>query len=298
MSDLIKGIILSLVIIFLVLFIVDLCVPTYGFFGKVDSGYVGIVTHFGKIEDRVLPAGFHITGFFEKVHPVNVRTQIKTTELVAFSSDIQQVTLLVTINYNITPEIANTLFRTVGNDYVATLMLPRLNENVKVVVSNYTAEKLIASREILSGEVLELMKNDLDAYGITVSTVSIENIDFTDAFEAAVESKQVATQEKQRAQTQQEQATMEAEQAAKRQKIEAEAAAEVERTKAEAMAYATRINAEAEAEANRQVAETITRELIEYVQAQNWDGKLPGTYASGGVLPIIGSTAETREESE
>ena len=39
----------------------------------------------------MLDAGFHLTGFFEKVHPINIRTQIYRTELVAFSSDIQQV---------------------------------------------------------------------------------------------------------------------------------------------------------------------------------------------------------------
>lgn len=283
--------------IFVFLLIIDIFVPTYGFFAKVDSGYVGIVTHFGKIEEKVLPAGFHITGYFEKVHPVNVRTQIEKDELVAFSSDIQQVTLLATINYNITPEIANTLFKTVGNNYKDILMIPRLNENVKVVVSNYTAESLIANRESLANEILELMQRDLGGYGITVSTVSVENIDFTDAFEAAVEAKQVATQEAQKARTQQEQQTMEAKQAAERNKISADAEAEVMRKQADAKAYETRVQAEAEAEANKKIAESITQELINYVQAQNWDGKLPSTYVGGeNSIPIIQS--ETNVEND
>lgn len=50
-------IIATLVAILIMLFVVDLISPTYGFFAKVDSGNVGIVTHFGKIEDKVLPAG-------------------------------------------------------------------------------------------------------------------------------------------------------------------------------------------------------------------------------------------------
>lgn len=290
MDEIFKAIVVVLVVIFVALLIVDFCVPTYGFFAKVDSGNVGIVTHFGKIEDKVLQAGFHMTGFFEQVHPVNIRTQKVDGELVAFSSDIQQVTLKVAINYNITPDIAHTLYKTVGNDYLKTLMAPRVSENVKVVVSNYTAEKLIASREILSSEVLELLQKDLSAYGITVTAVSVENIDFTDAFEAAVEAKQVATQEAQRAKTQQEQATMEAEQAAKRQKIEAEAEAEVAKTKADAAAYSTKIKAEAEAEANKQVSATITRDLINYHQAKQWDGKLPSIVGSSDALPIISVT--------
>lgn len=278
---------------FLILLLVDLVTPTFGFFARVDSGYVGIITHFGKIEDRVLPAGFHLTGYFEHVHPINVRTQIKSNEVVAFSSDIQQVSLTVSINYNVTPEAANTLYKTISGDYYATLIAPRINENVKVVVSNYTAEKLIGSREVLSAEVLDLMKKDLEPYGITASAISIENIDFTEAFESAVEAKQVATQKAQQAKTEQEQKTMEAQQAADRKKIEAQAQAEVVKTEADAAAYETRVKAEAESEANKMVAESITGDLIEYVQAQNWNGKLPSTFVGSDMaMPIINSDAD------
>ena len=286
-----KYIALVLAVIFIVLVVVDVASPTYGFFARVDSGNVGIVTHFGKIKDNVLPAGFHLTGYFEHVHPVNIRTQISRNELVAFSSDIQQVVLLVAINYNITPEIANTLYKMVGSNYKDTLMMPRLSEDAKAVVSNYTAESLIANREKLSGEILVLLQKDLEEYGITVSAVSIENIDFTDAFEAAVEAKQVATQEAQKAKTLQEQQTMEARQDAERKKIAAEASADVVRQKADAEAYETRVKAEAQAEANKLIASTITDRLVDYAQAQNWDGKLPNVYASDGALPIITESA-------
>ena len=287
MDDYVKAIAAILVVIFVVLLVVDVINPTYGFFARVDSGYVGIITHFGKIQDRVLQAGFHVTGYFEHVHPVNIRTQINKTELTAFSSDIQQVKLSVAINYNITPDIANTLYKTVGNNYLDTLMIPRLNEDVKAVVSNYTAESLIANREKLSGEIKELMTQDLENYGITVSTVSVENIDFTDAFEAAVEAKQVATQEAQKAKTLQEQQTMEAKQDAERKKIAAQAAADVVRQQADAEAYEIKTKSEAQAEANKKVAETLTDELIKYEQAKNWDGKLPNVFSGDGVLPII-----------
>lgn len=296
MSDGMKIFALVVVAVFLTLLVVDIFVPTYGFFAKVDSGYVGIQTRFGKIDDKVLPAGFHITGWFTQVKPVNIRTQIVKGELVAFSADIQQVTLTLAINYNITPEVANKLFKTVGTDYGNTIMAPRVNEDAKAVVSNYTAEGLISNREKLSGEILELLRNDLEEYGITVSTVSVENIDFTDAFEAAVEAKQVATQEAQRAKTLQEQQTMEARQDAERKKLAAEAQAQVVRTQADAEAYETKVKADAQAEANRLVGETVTDSLIQYVQAHNWDGKLPGIYSGGGALPIIATPAEAKTE--
>lgn len=296
MEDFIKAIAVGLAVIFLVLLVVDVLTPVFGFFAKVDSGYVGIMTRFGKIEDKVLPAGFHVTGWFTQVHPVNIRTQIVKGELVAFSADIQQVTLSLAINYNITPDAAHVLYKTVGTNYGDTLMAPRVNENAKAVVSNYTAESLIANREKLSGEILSLLKADLEGYGITVSTVSVENVDFTDAFEAAVESKQVATQEAQRAKTLQDQQTMEARQEAERKKIEAEAAADVVRQQADAEAYETRVKAEAQAEANQKIAETITDTLISYEQAKNWNGQLPNIYSGGGALPIIATPSESKEE--
>jgi len=281
-SEFFYGFIGIVVLLMVVLFVVDLMLPTYGFFAKVDAGNVGIVTHFGKIEDKVLPAGFHVVGFFEQVHPINVRTRIERAEVVGFSSDIQQVTMTTSVNYNVTPEAANTLYRTVSGDYFQTLVFPRVNENVKVVVSNYTAESLIANREALSSKVLELMKHDLEGYGITVSSISIENIDFTDAFENAVEAKQVATQDAQKAKTLQDQQTMETQKAAERKKIEADAEA-----------YETKVKAEAEAEANKKIGESITKDLIDYIQAGRWDGKLPGTFVgSDDAMPIINTNGE------
>lgn len=286
-NEILQTVIGVVLLVMAISFIVDIFNPAYGFFSKVDAGYVGIVTHFGKIQDKVLPAGFHVTGFFEQVHPINVRTRIERVEIVGFSSDIQQVTMTTSVNYNVTPEAANKLYRTVSGDYFETLVFPRVNENVKVVVSNYTAESLIANREALSASVLELMNHDLEGYGITVSSISIENIDFTDAFENAVEAKQVATQDAQKAKTIQEQQTMETTKAAERRKIEADAEA-----------YETKVKAEAEAEANRKISESLTRELIDYIQANNWDGKLPGTYVdSDSSLPIINANPNYSEEA-
>ena len=285
MPNFMKYALIVLLSIVLILTAIDIVTPSYGFFAKVDAGHVGIITHFGKIEDRVLPAGFHLTGYFEHVHPINVRTQIRSGEIVAFSSDIQQVDLFVSVNYNVTPDAANTLYNTVGEGYFETLVSPRVNEDVKAVVSNYTAESLISNREKLSGEILSLLQNDLSQYGITVSTISVENIDFTDAFEAAVEAKQVATQEKQKAQTQQDQKTMEVQKEAERKKLQADAEA-----------YEITTKAEAQAEANKLISQTITSNLIDYIEAQNWNGELPDTFVGGkDAMPII-NVENTKED--
>ena len=191
----------------------------------------------------------------------------------AFSSDIQQVQISTTINYSINSQTAYTLYKTVGKNYYENIILPRALENVKAVFANYTAENLIANREALSGEIVEAMKEDMAYYGITVNDISIEDIDFTDAFTDAVEAKQVAAQEKLTAQTKQEQLTMEQEEQAKRDVIAAQAELEVTKIQAESAYYA----GEKEAEVNKKIAESLTPELVQYYYVQRWDGKMPTT---------------------
>ena len=284
-----------LVVIFSLL-LVDIASPSYGFFAKVGVGHVGVVEHFGKVREQTLQPGFHITGYFEHVRCVDTRTQRHNYTMEAFSSDIQQVILQVAVNENVSPNSAYKLYTTVGMNYLENLLEPRLQENTKIVISKYTAESLISNRETLSSKILERMQSDMEQYGINVSTISIENIDFTDSYEAAIEAKQVATQEKQRAKTLQEQATMEAQQAAERDRIKAEAEANIKKINAEAEAYSSQLKADAEAyaiaaktkaeaEGNKQISESLTDKLINYTQAQRWDGKLP--QFSGNALPFI-----------
>lgn len=271
-----KFIAMVLVVVLLAVGFIDLVEPNgWGFLSKVPNGKVAVVTEFGKAQDEVLEPGLHTKGYFQVLHPMSVQKQKMSVELAAFSSDIQQVKTLITLNYNIDKVNAATLYREIGSDYVSTLMYPRVQENAKIVFSHYTAENLVQKRDTLSAEILTLMQEDLSSYGINVSAVAIENIDFTDAFTNAVEAKQVATQEKLTAQTQQERLTMEAEAQAQRETIAAQAQAERNKIAADAEAYAIMTKAEAEAEANAKVAASLSEALIDYVRAQAWDGKLP-----------------------
>ena len=271
-----KFIAMVLVIALLAVGFIDLVEPNgWGFLSKVPNGKVAVVTEFGKAQDEVLEPGLHTKGYFQVLHPMSVQKQKMSVELAAFSFDIQQVNTLITLNYNIDKVNAATLYREIGRNYVSTLMYPRVQENAKIVFSHYTAENLVQKRDILSTEILALMQEDLSSYGIHVSEVAIENIDFTDAFTNAVEAKQVATQEKLTARTQQERLTMEAEAQAERETIAAQAQAERNKIAADAEAYAIMTKAEAEAEANAKVAASLSDALIDYVRAQAWDGKLP-----------------------
>ena len=253
-------------------------------FTTVPTGYTGIVTTFGRVENYTFDAGFHVKSPFQKVVKMDNRTQKAVETLQAFSSDIQQVDISIAVNYSIDQTTAENLYKTVGEEYYSKILYPRLLENTKSVFSKYTAEKLVAFRENLSSEITALVVEDVSEFGITVSSISVQDIDFTDAFTNAVEAKQVAQQNKLTAQTQQDQLTMEAEQEAARQVIKANADAEQAKIAAQADLEVTKIQADAaeyaglkEAAKNRAISESLTEELVRYYYIQQWDGKLPTT---------------------
>ena len=291
-----KGLIVLVAAAALALIVALTCTAT------VQTGYTGIVTTFGKVEDMTLEAGFHFKTPFQKIISMDNREQKDTFTTEAFSSDIQQVNIIGSINYAINKSTAMNLFKEVGTDYFNKLVYPRMLEITKGVFSKYTAENLVANRQRLSEAIREGLHAELDQYGINVISVSIENLDFTDAFTDAVEAKQVAAQKKLQAEIEQGQMTMETQQQAERKRINAEAEANVAKINADADAYALQVRSEAEAEANKKIAESLTENLIRFNEIKAWDGKLP-TYMAGqgaATLPILnlGEAEESAAQGE
>ena len=288
-----KGLIIGGIAVLIVLLVFVTCTAT------VETGYTGIVTTFGKVEDVTLEAGLHFKSPFQRIIAMDNREQKTSFTTEAFSSDIQQVNIIGSINYAINKSTAMNLFKEVGTDYFNKLGYPRMLEITKGVFSKYSAENLVANREKLSQDIRDGLDKELTDYGINVISLSIENLDFTDAFTDAVEAKQVAAQRKLQAEIEQAQMTMETQQQAERRRIDAEAAANVAKINADADAYATKVRSEAEAEANKKIAESLTDNLIRFNEIKNWDGKLPTYMAGEGstTVPVLqfGSEEKTAE---
>ena len=250
---------------------------TLACFQTVPTGHTGVITTFGKVENTTLDSGVHFVLPWQQVVKMDNRVQKQTVELPCFSSDIQEVNLPYTINFQIKKSDAQNIYRTIGVDYYNTVIQPCITESVKVVTARYTAEQLVGKRNELAAAIEVDLTEKLLNYNIELVSTSIENMDFTNAFTDAVEAKQVAQQNKLRAQTEAEQKI-----------VEAKAAAEVRKVNADAEAYELLAKAEAEAEANRKISESLTQELINYTYAQSWNGKLP-TVMSGenGMIPVL-----------
>lgn len=296
-----------------ILSVIGLLVICGGMVATVPTGHTGILTTFGKVEDITLEAGVHIKSPFQKVVVMDNRTQVARVTLTCFSSDIQEVLVDYSMNYQIDKSNAQTIYKNIGTDYYTTVMQPRIQEVVKSVIAKYTAESLVESRDALSNQITDTLVKELGAYNIEVVSTSVENLDFSDAFTNSVEEKVVALQTKLKTQTEEEQKTMQKEEDAKRAEIQAKADASVKEIQAEADANVAKIKADADAavkkiqadadayagekqaEVNRKLAETITDELIKYLTAQQWDGKLPAYFVTsdGTVLPILGNIGST-----
>ena len=245
-------------------------------FSFVPTGHTGVVTLFGKVENYTLDSGVHFKNPFARVIKMDNRIQKESVELSCFSSDIQEVEVVFTLNYQISKEYAMNIYKTIGKNYFDTAVSPIITESVKTVAARYTAEDLINKRNELAMTIEADMKEKLLAFNIELVSTSIEDMDFTDAFTNAVEEKQVAAQNKLKAETE-----------AAQKVVEGEAEAQIRRVTAEAEAYEILQRAEAEAQANQKLAESITDRLIEYRYYEVWDGKLPQMVMGESTTPMV-----------
>lgn len=271
-----------------VILIVCSCLST------VPTGHTGILTTFGKVEDVSLPNGVNVHAPWQSVITMSNKEQKNSGKGVAFSKDIQEVSYSYTIQHTLRPNAVPTLYKNVGTEYFDIVVSPAVNAIIKTYIGKANAESLIVNREAITADVNREAAQIGDRYGLNL-TVIIDNFDFTDVFTNAVEAKQVAEQEKLRAQTEQEKLTMEAEQKAARNKIEAESSAAIAKINAEADLEVQKINADAaeyagqkEAAVNQAIAASLTPELVAYYEIMQWNGQLPTTYVGeGDALPVL-----------
>lgn len=251
---------------------------------KVPTGHTGVITTFGRVEDYTFDSGVHFKAPWQKVIKMDNRIQKNSIALSCFSSDIQEVNITYTVNYQISKADAMTIYSNIGKNYFDTVVAPNISEAVKVSTAKYTAESLVNDRSSLATDIENILTELLSRYNIEVVGTSIEDLDFTDAFTNAVEAKQVAAQNKLKAETEQAQKTMEQQASAERAIIAAEAEArqaiiaanadlEVVQIQAEASLYA----GQREAEMNQRIAESLTPNLIKYYWIKQWSGQLPTT---------------------
>lgn len=222
-------------------------------FHTVDTGTVAVVKHLGEAKETRNPGthfDFWITNSYVKYDAKVQNVDIATS---AYSSDAQTMDIAMTLQYQIMSDKVLDIAKEYGTLEVLQNRIQSIAiEKTKSVLSSYKAMDIIADRATMSPLVESAIKEAIgEKYFVTVSTVVLTNIDFSDAFEKAVEDKMIAEQAKLKA---------EYENAAKVAAAEADAKATIEAQKAQAeankIAAAAKVEiAKSDAEAKKTAAQ-------------------------------------------
>ena len=242
-------------------------------FHTINTGEIAVVKHLGKIT-HVRNAGTSFDLWFvNSYQKYDAKVQNVEITTAAYSSDAQTMEVNMTLQYQIMSEKVIDIATQYGSLEALQNRIQSISvEKTKAVLSSYKAMDIIADRAAISPAVETAIKDAIgDEYFVNVNTVVLTNIDFSDAFEQAVEDKMIAEQSKLKADYE------------NQTKI---ALAEADIEIAKAQAEAKMIAANAEAEANRVITESLTQEILDKILADAWDGKLPDVVGSGEyILP-------------
>jgi regulator of protease activity HflC (stomatin/prohibitin superfamily) len=263
-----KGKKVFLVILAVVILIVLILIPLTVF--KVKTGEVAIISHFGEVV-RVEGPGLHFKNpFTESKQKMEIKERTvkfglysgADVESISVSTkDMQTITLDVAVSNVITDPMK--LYLAFTGNHLESMMIPRIRDAVQSQIAKYTIEEFVAQRDSLADAIFKDISESFSKYGIELTNVAITDHDFSDAYDAAVEAKKIAEQDKLAEETRQ--ATLKM---IKEKEVEL---AELEIQKKQH-----------EAEANKKVAESITNEILLKMFLEKWDGKMPLVVGSEG----------------
>lgn len=264
----------------------------------VDEGERAVVLTFGEIS-RVCDPGLHFRmPFIQDVRYFSVRVH-KTTfdRLTAYSYDqqiVESFKISATWNYDPT-KIAEiyTRFGTEGAEssggVFATVVAPKVQEISKIIFGQFTAQTAIQERAKLNQALSEQLNDALREYPIQVLSIQLEDVNFSDSYEAIVEQTAQAKQSIEKQRNELTRVDLEAQQKVK----QAESENKAMKLRADAEAYQIEVKAKAEAEAIRLRGEALKQNprLVELSIAEKWNGSVPDILMTGeggeNILPML-----------
>lgn len=254
------GVIGALVLIALITFFTSM--------RSVDTGRVGVVTRYGQVTGRELDEGLSFVAPWgiNNVTEYDIKTQKVEANAAAATKDLQDVNATVVLTYNLNRGKVSEVHQQVGANFQQVEIDPQMQEAFKAVSARYTASELITERAKVKQEVLENLKERLEAKGrYNIQDIAITNFQFSAEFNKAIEAVQIANQQVAKA----------------RQELET-----------------VKVNAEKDiaaaqgaAEAQRLQLQTLTPELLRKMELENqakaiekWNGTMPTTTAGNNGL--------------
>jgi regulator of protease activity HflC (stomatin/prohibitin superfamily) len=242
----------------------------------VDAGHVGVLTQFGAPTNTTYDPGLHFKlPVMQSVEMFDGRIQKEQVEAAAASRDLQSVKSTIAVNFQLDTTKASDVYQTIGTDYKFKVIDPAIQEAFKRATAVYTAEELITKREEVKNLAEKNLSAALEKFYVRIDAFNIVNFDFSEAYNEAIEAKQVASQNVLKAQQELAQRQIDA------QKEVVDAAAQY---------TATVKLAEAQAESQRLQQQSLTQIYLQKLWIDKWDGKLPvyqPSQGEAGPLPIL-----------
>lgn len=224
-------------------------------FATVNSGEVGLKVRFGKITKESISEGVNFKiPYIEKIVKVNIKVQKEELTVEGSTKDLQIVNTTIAVNYRIDTKKATYLYKNVGSNYEEVVLTPAIKESIKSAIAKYNAEEITTKRTEVSESCLKAIQGKVSKYGIIIEDFNLTDFSFSEEYTKAIEEKQVAEKNLEKA------------------KLDAEAKV---------------AKAKGEADANNLLQSTLSDQVLTEKFIEKWDGKLPETYAGDDVMSIF-----------
>ena len=274
----------------------------FGSWFTIDQGERGVILRYGAVSGTADPGlGFKLP-LIDSVVRISVQSKaIVYEKMEAYSRDQQPADIRLSVNYRIPADRVEAVYANYGGEdgLLSRLIERKVFEETKTVFGRFNAVTAIQERGRLNSEVAAAIQEGI-AGPVLIESVQIENIDFSEAYEASIEQRMLAEVEVQRLRQNAEREKVQAEitvtQAraqADARRAEAQAQADAVRLAAQAESEAIKLRGEAEAEAIKARGDALKDNpgLVSLTQAEKWDGQLPRTMLPGGSVPMLNLNA-------
>lgn len=168
----------------------------------INPGQAGVLSILGKATDGALLEGIHFKlPFVSIVDVYDVTVQKFEVPAQSSTKDLQDLTARFAINFRLDPTKVVSIRRTQGTlqNLVTTIIAPQTQESFKIAAALRTAEESITQRNKLKEDFDKALGERLAKYDVQVLDTSVIDLNFSREFAKAVEEKQVAEQQAQRA---------------------------------------------------------------------------------------------------